>query len=95
MDPTLMTGLALLQTAMAGKVPPPSIAETVPMKPVAVGDIRIVVRADGRHLNPLGGRSWWLCRYGIGLGNRLCGAQYAGGGAPAVMGAIERAVERG
>ena len=31
-----MTGLALLQAAMAGKIPPASIAETVPMKPVAV-----------------------------------------------------------
>lgn len=57
MDPTKMTGLALLQAAMAGKIPPASIAETVPMKPVAVeeGYIRIVARADGRHLNPLGG----------------------------------------
>lgn len=36
MDPTKMTGLALLQAAMAGKIPPASIAETVPMKPVAV-----------------------------------------------------------
>lgn len=52
-----MTGLALLQAAMAGKIPAASIAETVPMKPVAVeeGYIRIVARADGRHLNPLGG----------------------------------------
>ena len=51
-----MTGLALLQAAMAGKNPPASIAETVPMKPVAVeeGYIRILARADGRHLNPLG-----------------------------------------
>ena len=36
MDPTKMTGLALLQAAMAGKIPPASIAETVPMKPDAV-----------------------------------------------------------
>ena len=57
MDPTKMTGLALLQAAMAGKIPPASIAETVPMKPAAVegGYIRIVARADERHLNPLGG----------------------------------------
>ncbi|MGQ1800105.1 PaaI family thioesterase [Serratia marcescens] len=57
MDPTKMTGLALLQAAMAGKIPPASIAETVPMKPDVVeeGYIRIVARADGRHLNPLGG----------------------------------------
>ena len=57
MDPTKMTGLALLQAAMAGKIPPASIAETVPMKPDAVeeGYIRIVARADERHLNPLGG----------------------------------------
>lgn len=67
MDPTKITGLALLQAAMAGKIPPASIAETVPMKPDAVeeGYIRIVARADGRHLNPLGAfmaalppRSW-------------------------------------
>lgn len=81
MDPTKMTGLALLQAAMAGKIPPASIAETVPMKPVAVeeGYIRILARADGRHLNPLG-RSWRLCRHGLGLGDRLRGAQYAGRG---------------
>ena len=48
MDPTKMTGLALLQAAMAGKIPPASIAETVPMKPAAVeeGYIRIVARAE-------------------------------------------------
>ncbi len=64
--PDKMTGLALLQAAMAGKIPPASIAETVPMKPVAVeeGYIRILARADGRHLNPLG-RSWRLCRHGL------------------------------
>ncbi|HGM7288844.1 TPA: PaaI family thioesterase [Serratia marcescens] len=57
MDPTKMTGLALLQAAMDGKIPPASIAETVPMKPAEVkeGYIRIVARADERHLNPLGG----------------------------------------
>ncbi|XIF03466.1 hypothetical protein ACF0H2_10980 [Serratia marcescens] len=48
MDPTKMTGLALLQAAMAGKIPPASIAETVPMKPVAVEEGISASRAGRR-----------------------------------------------
>ncbi|MBO1503587.1 PaaI family thioesterase [Serratia proteamaculans] len=57
MDPTKMTGLELLLAAEAGKLPRASIAETVPMKAVSIeeGYVKIVARADQRHLNPLGG----------------------------------------
>lgn len=57
MNPKEMTGLQLLQAMCAGKIPPASISETIPMQPyeVAEGTIRFKVKADHRHLNPLGG----------------------------------------
>ena len=57
MNPKEMTGLQLLQAMCAGQIPPASISETIPMRPfeVAEGSIRFKVRADQRHLNPLGG----------------------------------------
>lgn len=52
-----MTGLELMQAMIEGKIPHPSITETIPMKAVLVEKGRIIfeVQADGRHLNPLGG----------------------------------------
>ncbi|MGE8557540.1 MAG: PaaI family thioesterase [Acinetobacter sp.] len=57
MNPKEMTGLQLLQAMCAGKIPPASISETMPMQPYEVteGTIRFKVKADNRHLNPLGG----------------------------------------
>ena len=57
MNPKEMTGLQLLQAMCAGKVPAASISETMPMQPYEVteGSIRFKVKADNRHLNPLGG----------------------------------------
>jgi len=57
MNPKEMTGLQLLQAMCAGKIPPASISETMPMQPYEVtkGTIRFKVKADSRHLNPLGG----------------------------------------
>lgn len=52
-----MTGLQLLQAMCAGKIPPASISETMPMRPfeVSKGKISFKAKADARHLNPLGG----------------------------------------
>ncbi|RZJ23538.1 MAG: PaaI family thioesterase [Acinetobacter sp.] len=57
MNPKEMTGLQLLQAMCAGKIPAASISETIPMQPYEVteGTIRFKVKADSRHLNPLGG----------------------------------------
>lgn len=47
-------GLHILQALIAGKIPGPSIGETIPMKAIAVepGRISIEARPDARHLNP-------------------------------------------
>ena len=57
MNPKEMTGLQLMQAMCAGKTPPASISETIPMRPfeVSEGSIHFKVQADSRHLNPLGG----------------------------------------
>lgn len=57
MNPLSMSGLELLRAAAAGDVPRASISETFPMQPLEVelGYVRMSARADGRHLNPLGG----------------------------------------
>jgi uncharacterized protein (TIGR00369 family) len=57
MNPFNMTGLELLQAMQDGHLPKASISETIPMRGMALepGMIRMEVRADGRHLNPLGG----------------------------------------
>lgn len=52
-----MTGLDLMRAAVAGHVPLASMAETIPMSFLEVdsGYVKILARADARHLNPLGG----------------------------------------
>ncbi len=52
-----MTGLEVMQAMAAGKIPKASIAETIPMEPVECEKGRVVfsVKADDRHINPLGG----------------------------------------
>lgn len=57
MNPKEMTGLQLMQAMCAGKIPPASISETIPMRPfeVSEGSIHFKVQADSRHLNPLSG----------------------------------------
>lgn len=52
-----MTGLQLLQAMADGNIPPASISETIPMRPTIIeqGQITFEVKADQRHLNPLGG----------------------------------------
>jgi uncharacterized protein (TIGR00369 family) len=56
-DPAGLSGLELIQAMVDGRVPHPTMADTVPMRAVEAGPGRVVfrVRADGRHLNPLGG----------------------------------------
>ncbi|MBN3788280.1 PaaI family thioesterase [Burkholderia sp. Ac-20353] len=57
MKPLSMSGLELLRAAATGDVPRASITETVPMQfeAVELGYVKMSARADGRHLNPLGG----------------------------------------
>lgn len=54
MNPKEMTGLQLLEAMCAGKIPPASISETIPMQPfkVSEGQISFKAKADHRHLNP-------------------------------------------
>ncbi len=52
-----MNGLKIMQAMVAGDLPHPSIADTMPMKCTLADRGRVVfeVMADQRHLNPLGG----------------------------------------
>jgi uncharacterized protein (TIGR00369 family) len=51
-----MSGLEIMQLMVQGKIPPPPIANIIPMKGIAAEHGRIVFEAiaDERHLNPLG-----------------------------------------
>lgn len=57
MNSASLTGLEVLKAAWAGQLPASSMAKTIPMQGVAVdhGYVKLVARADERHLNPLGG----------------------------------------
>lgn len=57
MNPQDMTGLELLRAVIAGQFPPSSMTDTVPMAFVEAdfGKVTMSARADGRHLNPMGG----------------------------------------
>ena len=52
-----MTGLEILKAMMQGQIPPASISKIIPMQPKKIeqGNVEFVVKADQRHLNPLGG----------------------------------------
>ncbi|MFW1801414.1 PaaI family thioesterase [Acinetobacter nematophilus] len=52
-----MTGLEFLQAMIDGDIPRASISETIPMDlhEIAKGYANFIVKADERHLNPLGG----------------------------------------
>jgi len=52
-----MSGLELVQAMTDGKLPHPTMADTIPMRigDVGRGHVTFRARADGRHLNPLGG----------------------------------------
>ena len=57
MDINKATGLELLQAMAAGVISQPSITQTIPMKMdyFEMGLARFTVKADERHLNPMGG----------------------------------------
>lgn len=57
MNPREMSGLEFVQAMVDGKFPHPSMADTIPMRAVEAGSgyVKFTVRADSRHLNPLGG----------------------------------------
>lgn len=52
-----LTGFEIIQALFEGKLPGPSIMETIPMRfgEVQKGHVRFLARADHRHLNPMGG----------------------------------------
>lgn len=51
------SGIELLRAMQEGRIPYPSIADTVPMRftELESGSIKCVIKADNRHINPLGG----------------------------------------
>ncbi len=57
MNPFEMSGLEFVQAMVEGTLTHPSMADTIPMRATeaARGFVRFTVRADKRHLNPLGG----------------------------------------
>ncbi len=57
MDILSASGLELLRAMADGKLPRAPISETIPMDRMVVEEGRVVItaRADGRHLNPIGG----------------------------------------
>jgi len=57
MNPSDMTGLELITALVEGKLPRPSIMDTIPMTfgEARKGYVRFHARADHRHLNPMGG----------------------------------------
>lgn len=52
-----MTGIEVLKAMVAGEIALPTMAETMPcwIEHVEEGFVRFRVKADNRHLNPLGG----------------------------------------
>jgi uncharacterized protein (TIGR00369 family) len=56
-NPREMSGLELIQAVIDGNIPHPTMADTIPMRitEASRGLVVFRVRADGRHLNPLGG----------------------------------------
>ncbi|QFI36624.1 PaaI family thioesterase [Moritella marina ATCC 15381] len=57
LNPAKMSGLEILQAMAEGIFPHPSICHTMPMQCVDLseGQIHFKVKADDRHLNPMGG----------------------------------------
>jgi len=57
MNPLEMSGLEVLRAIADGRLPPPSMVATIPTSIVEInsGSIKMTARADGRHLNPMGG----------------------------------------
>jgi len=51
------SGIELLRAMKEGKIPYPSITDTVPMRftELDMGSIKFAIKADSRHINPLGG----------------------------------------
>ncbi|ATO19969.1 phenylacetic acid degradation protein [Acinetobacter sp. LoGeW2-3] len=52
-----LSGLQIMQEMCKGNLPMPSMATTIPMSPseVELGHVTFLVKADERHLNPMGG----------------------------------------
>ena len=57
MDLKNLSGLQIMQEMLKSNLPMPSMATTIPMSAneVEPGQVTFLVRADERHLNPMGG----------------------------------------
>jgi len=57
MDLKNLSGLQIMQEMLKGNLPMPSMATTIPMSASEVepGHVTFIVKADERHLNPMGG----------------------------------------
>ncbi|WP_180016934.1 MULTISPECIES: PaaI family thioesterase [unclassified Acinetobacter] len=57
MDLKNLSGLQIMQEMLKGNLPMPSMATTIPMSASEVepGHVTFLVKADERHLNPMGG----------------------------------------
>lgn len=57
MEPAMMTGLELLTAVAAGEIAPAPMAGIIPMTSMEITEtvVKIIARADERHLNPFGG----------------------------------------
>lgn len=73
MDLKSLSGLQIMQEMLKGDLPMPSMATTTPMSASEVepGHVTFVVKADERHLNPMGGITWRFCCNCFRYGNRL------------------------
>ena len=67
------SGLQIMQEMCNGNRPMPSMATTIPMSAseVILGHVTFLVKADERHLDPMGEYTWWLCCDGFGFSDWL------------------------
>lgn len=51
-----LSGFEMIKAMMDGKIPPPTMSQTIPMRPTLIerGEITFEVQADQHHLDPLG-----------------------------------------
>ncbi|OAL83730.1 phenylacetic acid degradation protein [Acinetobacter sp. SFD] len=56
MDIKNLSGFEMIQAMMDGKIPAPTMSQTIPMRPTLIesGEITFEVQADQHHLDPLG-----------------------------------------
>ena len=68
-----MSGLQVFQAMRDGKLPHPTMADTIPMRvtEASPGYVKFHARADRRHVNPLGGVHGGFAATGPRFGHRM------------------------